>query len=57
MAKKDLFSKPVKKQTLPEQMAETIKELILSGELEAGDSLPTEPELVRAIRSQPCSGA
>lgn len=45
MAKKDLFSKPVKKQTLPEQMAETIKELILSGELEAGDVLPTEPEL------------
>jgi len=26
-------------------MAETIKELILSGELEAGDALPTEPEL------------
>ena len=45
MAKKDLFSKPVKKQTLPEQMAETIKELILSGALEAGDTLPTEPEL------------
>jgi GntR family transcriptional repressor for pyruvate dehydrogenase complex len=45
MAKKDLFSKPVKKQTLPEQMAETIKELILSGKLEAGDALPTEPEL------------
>ena len=45
MAKKDLFSKPVKKQTLPEQMVETIKELILSGELEAGDVLPTEPEL------------
>ena len=45
MTKKDLFSKPVKKQTLPEQMAETIKELILSGELEAGDALPTEPEL------------
>ena len=45
MAKKDLFSKPVKKQTLPEQMTETIKELILSGKLEAGDALPTEPEL------------
>jgi GntR family transcriptional repressor for pyruvate dehydrogenase complex len=45
MAKKDLFSKPVKKQTLPEQMVETIKELILSGKLEAGDALPTEPEL------------
>jgi len=45
MARKDLFLKPVKKQTLPEQMAETIKEMILSGELEAGDVLPTEPEL------------
>jgi len=45
MAKKDLFSKPVNKQTLSEQMAETIKDLILSGELEAGDALPTEPEL------------
>ena len=45
MAKKDLFSKPVKKQTLSEQMAETIKDLILSGELEAGDVLPTEPVL------------
>jgi len=45
MTKRDLFSKPVKKQTLPEQMAETIKELILSGELEAGETLPTEPEL------------
>jgi DNA-binding FadR family transcriptional regulator len=45
MAKKDLFPKPVNKQTLSEQMAETIKELILSGELEGGDALPTEPEL------------
>jgi DNA-binding FadR family transcriptional regulator len=45
MAKKDLFSKPVKKFTMAEQMAETIKELILSGDLEPGDTLPTEPEL------------
>jgi DNA-binding FadR family transcriptional regulator len=45
MAKKDLFSKPIKKRTMAEQMADTIKELILSGELKAGESLPTEPEL------------
>lgn len=45
MPKKAVFSKPVKKQTMSEQMAGTIKELILSGELNGGDSLPTEPEL------------
>ena len=45
MTKKDLFSKPVKKLTMAEQMAETIKELILTGELEPRDTLPTEPEL------------
>jgi DNA-binding FadR family transcriptional regulator len=45
MAKKKLFSRPVKKQTMAEQMAESIKELILSGELEEGAALPTEPEL------------
>jgi GntR family transcriptional repressor for pyruvate dehydrogenase complex len=45
MAKKYLFSKPVKKLTMAEQMAETIKELILTGSLEPGDTLPTEPEL------------
>jgi DNA-binding FadR family transcriptional regulator len=45
MAKKVMFSRPIKKQTLAEQMADTIKELILSGELSGGDTLPTEPEL------------
>ena len=45
MVKKDLFSKPVRRRTLAEQVAETIKELILSGELKAGEPLPTEPEL------------
>lgn len=45
MAKKPLSSKPIKKQTLAEQMAETIQALILSGELESGATLPTEPEL------------
>jgi DNA-binding FadR family transcriptional regulator len=45
MSKKPLFAKPVKKQTMAEQMAETIQESILSGELVAGALLPTEPEL------------
>ena len=42
-----LVSKPVKRQTLAEQMANTIKDLILSGQLESGASLPTEPELAK----------
>lgn len=45
MAKKPLSSKPIKKQTLAEQMAGNIQALILSGELESGAALPTEPEL------------
>jgi len=45
MSKQAIFSKPVKKQTMAEQMAETIQESILSGELESGAVLPTEPEL------------
>jgi GntR family transcriptional repressor for pyruvate dehydrogenase complex len=45
MTKKAVFSKPIKKQTMSEQMAGTIKELILSGKLNGGDTLPTEPEL------------
>jgi GntR family transcriptional repressor for pyruvate dehydrogenase complex len=45
MAKKPLSSKPIKKQTLAEQMASTIQALILSGELGSGEVLPTEPEL------------
>ncbi len=45
MSKKTRFSKPVKKQTLAEQVVETIQESILSGEWEAGTALPTEPEL------------
>lgn len=45
MAKKALSSKPIKKQTLAEQMAGSIQTLILSGELESGAVLPTEPEL------------
>jgi DNA-binding FadR family transcriptional regulator len=45
MAKKPIFSKPVKKQTMAEQMAEAVQEAILSGDLENGSILPTEPEL------------
>ncbi|MBG7609307.1 MAG: FadR family transcriptional regulator [Anaerolineae bacterium] len=45
MTKKVVFSKPVKKQTMSEQMTETIKELIITGELGSGDVLPSEPDL------------
>jgi len=45
MARKPMFSKFAKKQTLAEQMAETVQELILSGEVQGGVTLPTEPEL------------
>ena len=45
MADSVTFSRPVRKQTLAEQMAETIREAILSGDLAAGADLPTEPQL------------
>jgi len=45
MSNKPLFSKPVKRQTLAEQMATTIREMILSNDLKAGTALPTEPKL------------
>lgn len=45
MPKKPVFSKPIKKQTMAEQMAEAVQESILSGELEGGAALPTESEL------------
>lgn len=38
-------SQPLKKQTLAEQVAGQIKDAILAGEWQAGDALPTEPEL------------
>jgi GntR family transcriptional regulator, transcriptional repressor for pyruvate dehydrogenase complex len=44
---KPLVNRPVKRQTLAEEMAATIKDLILQEELQAGSSLPTEPELAR----------
>ncbi len=45
MIKNKMIISPVKKQTLAEQMAEQIKDLILSGELASGQVLPTEPDL------------
>jgi len=45
MPEKTQFSKAVRKTTFAEQMAESIRESILSGELESGAALPTEPEL------------
>ncbi len=45
MPKKPLSSKPIKKQTLAGQMADAIQQAILSGELESGAALPTEPAL------------
>ena len=47
MSKRAEFTKPVKKITFAEQMAESIRGSILSGELESGAALPTEPELAR----------
>jgi len=43
------FLKSVKKETLAEQVAETIKESILAGDWEPGAALPTEPELAEAF--------
>lgn len=42
-------SRPVKKQTLAEQIATQIKDAILAGEWQAGDALPTEPELAKGF--------
>ncbi len=39
------FSNNLKRQTLAEQLAETLKEAILAGRWTAGEALPTEPEL------------
>lgn len=45
MSREARFVKPVKKTTFAQQMAESIRESILSGELESGTALPTEPDL------------
>lgn len=39
------FSSNLKRQTLAEQLADTLKEAILAGRWVAGEALPTEPEL------------
>jgi DNA-binding FadR family transcriptional regulator len=49
MSQKKPFSQLVKKQTLAEQVAETIKESILNGDMAPGEALPTEPELAEAF--------
>ena len=45
MSKTPVYGKKVQKQTLAEQVALTLSEAILGGEWQAGDALPTEPEL------------
>lgn len=45
MTSKMLISKPFKKQTLAEKVADSIEELIVGGTLKGGDALPTEPEI------------
>ena len=47
MSSKQYFSKPIKKQTMAEQMADNIQESILFGELPGGAVLPTEPKLAQ----------
>jgi DNA-binding FadR family transcriptional regulator len=45
MTNKPPFPTAVKKQTLAEQVADTLKEAILNGRWQPGEALPTEPEL------------
>jgi DNA-binding FadR family transcriptional regulator len=40
-----VFNTSLQKQTLAQQVADSIKQSVLSGELSAGETLPTEPEL------------
>ena len=47
MPRKILNSKPFKKQTLAEQVANSIKESILNGSWTSGEALPTEPEIAQ----------
>jgi len=49
MSKVPQFSTTIQKQTLAEQVASTLAEAILAEEWQAGDALPTEPELARAF--------
>jgi len=45
MSQKQLFPRPVIKQTLADQVANSLRESILEGEWQPGEALPTEPEL------------
>ena len=47
MPRKILNSKPFKKQTLAEQVANSIEESILNGSWTSGEALPTEPEIAQ----------
>jgi GntR family transcriptional repressor for pyruvate dehydrogenase complex len=49
MMKKVQFSTAVRKETLAEQVASSIREAILDGEWQPGEALPTEPELAEAF--------
>ena len=49
MTKASPFPKAVKKETLAEQVAGSIKEAILDGQWTPGEALPTEPELAEAF--------
>ncbi len=49
MTKTNRFSTQVKKQPLSEQVADAIQTAVLAGEFNAGDALPTEPELSQAF--------
>jgi DNA-binding FadR family transcriptional regulator len=49
MTKAFPFQKAVKKETLAEQVAGSIKEAILDGQWAPGEALPTEPELAEAF--------
>lgn len=45
MTRAHQFTKPIRKQTMAEQVAVAIKDSILNGDLGEGDALPTEPAL------------
>ena len=49
MTKTSPFPTAIRKQTLAEQVAGSIKEAILAGRWSPGDALPTEPELAEAF--------
>lgn len=49
MTKASPFPTAVKKQTLAEQVADSIREAVLAGQWRPGEALPTEPELAEAF--------